>query len=380
MASKTWVGGTTAVAQVDTFTNSNTGGGTETWTWTVTGEDGTTATATFVDDGTPTTAELYTGLVAAWNNSKHPYFTPVTAAGSTPVITLTADTAGTPFYVTLTASGTGAYTKASTTPNVGPYDWNTAANWVEGVVPVATNHVLITGSNKIIYGLRQGSVAINGFTVVPTYTGIIGGPGKPLVIDPDIFNFAGTGISYIDIGSAAIAVSVTATATPSSGAAGLYLLGSGITTLSVTGGTVAVATASGETATITTAQCSGAGVVYLGSGLTLTTFHLVSGTGYLSCAATTVNADSGTLYTLGTGAITTLNNGSALGGSTSYLSSTGTITTLNAKGGTIDFSKSDIARTVTTLNHYNGCSVKRNPSYITVTTYTQSDASTLTAA
>lgn len=380
MASKTWVGGTTAVAQVDTYTNSNVGGGTETWTWTVTGEDGTTATATFVDDGSPTTAELYTGLVAAWNNSKHPYFTPVTAAGSTPVITLTADTAGTPFYVTLTASGTGAYTKASTTPNVGPYDWNTAANWVEGVAPIATNHVRITGSNKIIYGLRQGSVAINGFTVDPTYTGIIGGPGKPLVIDPDIFNFAGTGISYIDIGSAAIAVSVTATATPSTGAAGLYLLGSGITTLDVKGGTVAVATVSGETATITTAQCSGSATLYLGSGTTLTTAHLVSGTMYLICAATTVNLESGTFYSSGTGAVTTMTCGSAIGGPTAYLSSTGTVTTLHGRGGSVDMTKSDLARTISTLNHYNGFAFKNNPARVTVTTYVQSDASTLTAA
>lgn len=380
MASKTWIGGvTTEVAQVDTFTNSNVGGGAETWTWTLTGENGTTATTTFVDDGSPTTAELYTGLVAAFTAWKHPFKTGITAAGSTPVITLTG-TAGTPFYATLTASGTGAYTRAATIACAGKYDWNTAANWVEGVAPIATNHVILTGSNKIIYGLRQAGVAINGFST-SGYSGIIGGPGKPLVIDPDIFTFSGTGVAYIDIGSAAIAATVNATATATAGNAGLYLLGSAITTLTVSSGTVSVAAADGETATITTVQCAG-GTVYLGGGLTVTTVHLVSGTVYLYCAATvtTVNADSGVLYTYGTRAITTVNHGSALGGPTGYYSSTGTIGTLNVRAGTADFTKSDIARTVTTANVYNGGALKRNPTYITIGTLAQADASTLTAA
>lgn len=50
----TWIGGTAAVAQLDTFTLTNPGGGSETWTFTATDEDGdTTSTITYdTSDGT----------------------------------------------------------------------------------------------------------------------------------------------------------------------------------------------------------------------------------------------------------------------------------------------------------------------------------------
>jgi hypothetical protein len=86
--------------------------------------------------------------------------------------------------------------------------------------------------------------------------------------------------------------------------------------------------------------------VHIPTGNTLTTVHNQGGTVNLYVAATTVNQQSGTLTTEGSGAITTVN----VDGGTAYLNSSGTITTLNADGGTVDFTGSRVARTVTTTN------------------------------
>lgn len=366
MAKRTWVGnlaaGTSslsAVAQVDTFTWSNVGGGGETWTMTVTGEDGSTGAVTFVDDGTPTTTELTTAAVAAWNASKNILFTPITASGSTTLV-LTADTAGIPFSVAITASGTGATTRAATTANIGAYDYGTAQNWKEGAVPVAGDTVVIQGTTNILYGLIQSAVEVANFTVEPGYTGTPGSETASLQIDvanAGTLDFAGQGVAYIKLGGAACTVRIRKTAAVASGEYGLHLYGTAIAALHVMGGVVRVVTGS----TVVASYVSIGATLKIDSGCTITTVAS-SGTTALESAATTVSVLTGTATTDGTGAITTLN---VIGG-TAYPNSTGTITNLTLDGGLCDMTRTQAARTVTNTT-INGGELKADTAAVTFT-------------
>ena len=115
---------TQAVAQVDTFTPGGTIEATDVFTLTVTGENGTTASVSFIATDT-SAATTSAGLIAAWNASTNPLCTGITASGTSTVI-LTADVAGVPFSVagTTTESGGGAadaqtFTRVATTAKRG---------------------------------------------------------------------------------------------------------------------------------------------------------------------------------------------------------------------------------------------------------------------
>ena len=110
MATLYWEGKATAVAQVTTVTV----GGTlssETFTISVGGD----AIASHTDADT-VIASTVAALVSAWNSSTHPYATGITAADASPDITLTADTAGVPFVVTLNTPGGPCRPRAFTKP------------------------------------------------------------------------------------------------------------------------------------------------------------------------------------------------------------------------------------------------------------------------
>lgn len=374
MATRTWIGGATAIAQVwkGTITTTTTG-----HTYIVTLTDlnraGTTVAFSYALVSADTTITLAAASwVTAWNASVLPLVSGITASSAAGVITLTADTAGAPFSAA--TSGTGTWASDGTTQaSSGPYDYGLAANWAESAVPTTDDDVVLTGSNRISYNLNQSGAAIGNFSATG-YSGTVGSQGTPLLIDPNGFRWQGTGTAYINIGSAAIAPYIVSTASGSSTAHGLHLSGSAMTTLTVATGSVGVAPSLGLTSTVATINNLN-GTVYCGVGTTLTTYNHVGGTSTIGCAATTVTALAGTLTTEGVGAITTLNNR----GATVNPNSTGTITTLNARGGTTDFSGSLAARTVTTLNLYKGAVVVRDPSVITVGTLTQSDSATITA-
>lgn len=366
MGKKTWVGnlaaGTsslTAVAQVDTFTWSNVGAGAETWTMTVTGEDGSTQTETFVDDGTPTTAELTTLAVAAWNASKKILFTPITASGSTTLI-LTADTAGIPFSVAITASGTGTTSRAATTANIGAYDYQTAQNWKEGAIPVAADEVTVDGSINILYGLRNTSVELLSFTVKASYSGAIGSEAARLAIDLDnagSLDFSGSGVAYISVFSAATTVRVRRTASVAAGEFGLFLHGTAIATLHAMGGSTRVVSGS----TVVTSRVYAGATLDIPSGCTITTVSS-AGTCSLESACTTFTTLAGNTTIDGAGTITTLN---PVGGTTTC-NTTGTITTLTIDGGLCDMTKSQAARTVTNCA-VNGGELRADSAAVTFT-------------
>ena len=118
MATHKWLGQTAALAQVTTVTV----GGTlssETFTISV----GGVAIASHTDADT-VIATTVAALVAAWNASTHAYASGITAVAASPNITLTADTAGVPFAVTLnTPGGSATLGQAATTANAGLMCW-----------------------------------------------------------------------------------------------------------------------------------------------------------------------------------------------------------------------------------------------------------------
>lgn len=215
-------------------------------------------------------------------------------------------------------------------------------------VPVATDHVRIPAGAGAITGTDQSAVAIGDFIVEEGYTGAIGSATVPLYLDPDKFEFAGTGTSYISITTAAIAADVVNAGTGQNGTAGLYLMGSAISTLTVSKGTVGVALVFGQAATVTTARVNGqAAQLILGKNAGLTTLYVIDGKATQRCSSTTTSIYKGTLTTEEAGTITTLN----ANGGTSILNSTGTITTLvlNSPNASVDMLQSAEARVVTDL-------------------------------
>lgn len=347
----------TAVAQVKTFTI-DTVNASDTWTFTLTDDVGGTHTVTYVEDGTPTVAEVVAGLVAAWNLSTNPFIAAITATDSSnTAVVLTADKAGVPFTVTLASSGSGTDTETATTANVGNSDYAQASNWELEAVPVATDDVQFhPGSVNVLYGLDQSSVALGDFRVLKTCRSNFGAirSGLPmyLQIDPNLFRYEGNGSECLfDLGSAAIAPYIESHGSPvSSEVPVIYLKGSALTTLTVVKGRVGLAYFDGDTATIATvtvgslANLLADAHVTLGSGLSLTTLDQTAGQCVLRCAATTVDvADGARLLTDGSGAITTMN---ARG--TVDHRSTGTITTLNCWG-FVDCTVGRPTQTITTL-------------------------------
>jgi len=249
----------------------------------------------------------------------------------------------------------------------GTGDYSIAANWSPSGVPSAADNVRIPASSSydIDAGLDQSAVAVGDFIVEAGFTGAIGASSADLQIDPDRFEFNGSGTAYIDIGAAAIDVQVLGTATAATGERGLYLKGSAIDELVVIGGNVGVAAVHGTTATVATCRITGSGAdVWLGEGTTLTTLSVSAGTVRLRCGATTINQYGGTLYTEEAGAVTTAN----VEGGTVYANSSGTITTLTVDGGTADFTQSGLGRTVSTLNLNAGGTIIYDPSVLTITT------------
>jgi hypothetical protein len=219
-------------------------------------------------------------------------------------------------------------------------------------IPQATEHVRIpVGAGSISSDLDQSSVAIGDFRVEAGYSGTIGSATGYLRIDPDAFSYESIGTAYIDIGTAAISVSVLATG-PGSGVGyrALNLRGSAITTAEIRGGVVGLASLAGETSTLTTLRCLDSADVVLGAGCAITTAQIYGGKLRLRCSAgvTTLTVYAGEVWLEEACAATTINQY----GGTIVWNSSGTIATLNGYGGTFDESQCGTARTLTTTNVY----------------------------
>lgn len=369
----------TQVAQVDTFEITNAGGGAETWTWTLTLDNGDTFTETFVDDGSPTLAEVTAGVTAAITTSGNPHFQRLSASGTSPNVTVTSDTAGRPFSLVLAASGTGTVSKTSTTANVGVNDLQVAQNWSDSAVPSAAEDVIFeAGSTHVTYRLNLSGTAIGNFVVEEGCSSKFGrldlGQYLYLKIDPDLFDFRGSGsLCLFDLGSAAIAPSINATGSSgSTGTPAVFIKGSALTTLTIGKGSVGVAWLEDDTATVGTILAGSSVVsaatrseVYLGNGLTLSTaLSVLGGTCVSECAMPTVTVANGAVLTTnGTGGITTKLNCHG----TVYANSSGTIAAADVSG-VLDFTQNRTARTISLLNPKPGGEVRLG-SWVTVTAW-----------
>lgn len=242
-------------------------------------------------------------------------------------------------------------------------------------VPVATDNVRIpAGAGSISSNLDNTSVALGSFIVEKGYTGTIASSSAYLRVGATRFEFDGSGLSYIDLGASSVSPQVFSTSSAGDGLRGLYLLGSAMATVNVVGGQVGVAVNAGETATITTATVTGgSGSLWLGAGVSLTTFTAHGGSNVVRCTGTTMNIRGGTTNTEEVGTFTTQN----IYGGTLVRNSTGTVTTLNSYGGSVDDTQSNAVRTTTTTNKYKGGSIKFNKEACTYTTVVVQDSQTL---
>jgi len=251
-------------------------------------------------------------------------------------------------------------------------NYGTAANWEPSGVPGAGDNVRLTAdfTQDITATLDQSAVAIGDFIVEEGYTGAIGTVAADLQIDPNRFEFAGAGTSFIDLGTAAISCQVHRTKAGGTGTRGLYLKGSAIATLTVKSGSVGLASRHGDTATITTAVLAGASAdVWIGEGVTLTNLYVNGGACKIRSAATAVYVYGGMIETEEEGAITTINQFAG----TATLNSTGTVTTINHDGGVVDLSQSGAARTITTYSPEKGAALIDNP-IVVITNYNRTAA------
>lgn len=231
--------------------------------------------------------------------------------------------------------------------------------------PIAGDDVRIPAGSGAIAGGDYSGTAIADFVVEEGHTGTIGSSTVPLIIDPNAFRFSGSGLSYIDLFTAAISPEVFNTAAAGTGLRGLYLTGSALSTLNVVNGFVGMASRSGEISALTTARTIGSTAdLWIGEGCTLTTLLQEAGSTVVRCAATTITSYGGEVRTKESGTVTTVN---ARGG-TIYLESTGTVTNVNADGGTVNGLTSGASRTWTNLKVNPGGSAIYDPAIVTVTT------------
>ena len=169
-----WIGGATAVAQVRTTTITGAASG-STITTRLTLEDGsiqevvTTMTSSVLADQ----ATLYKNTLDASSLSE---FAKLTYAVDGTAVTITANTAGVPFNMSISGTtGSANVSNAATTANAGPNDWNTTANWSQGSIPTADDIVYFTsGGNDVLYGLNQSGIHLDQMIIGPGYTGNIG--------------------------------------------------------------------------------------------------------------------------------------------------------------------------------------------------------------
>ena len=406
MATNYWVGASGTLAQTGTIT--------------VTAYDAATTYAVIIGGITVsvvgsggTTTTVATALTTALNASVYPYFSYITWSSVGAVITATSDVAGMPFTLTTSETG-GAGTigdYVATVANAGPQDWASTGNWSLGAVPVSTNDVVIQDSaSQILWGMDQSAVVLNSLTIKKTFTGKIGlnrlsfatnatgttttasdtipyteyrpiylsisattvqigenfGPSSPagsgrimlnLGTDPSTVIIHSTAQTPAETGKQAVRIKADDNATD-------------IFVRSAPGGVGIATDAPGETSTIRKVSVDDLTTnsrVTTGAGVTCTTWYQDGGQNVQQAAATvtTVTVNGGTLQAEGAFTTTTLNQT----GGTYYQNATGTaITTANIYGGTLDFTNSNQARTITTLNRFATGIIKGlNSTIITVT-------------
>lgn len=404
MATKYWLGTATAVAQVGTVQVTAYHAST-TYSLLV---GGVTIASTI---GQGTVNATASALATAWNASTHPYATGITAAANTDTVTLTADTAGVPFTVTTSVSGgtgtIGSY--SATTASAGPSDWSTASNWSDGSVPGNGDTVIVRDSDvNVAYGLTVSATGLI-LRVEYSYTGRIGLDRKVFATSADGETTNTTKAEYredyltADFASIEIGANLGISTSGGSGRIKIDNTRSSSSTLVVhntaaspvetnlpavrykaahasadvfvraaPAGVGIAVDIPGETSTVGTVAVdddSRTTSVFVGEGVTITTFRQRGGDNLLNAAGTitTVDCLGGTLQIEGDYTITTLNveGGTCLD---NHVKTGGNaITTANIDGGTLDSTRTTRTRTWATVNLTSG-QLKADSDYLTITT------------
>ena len=201
--------------------------------------------------------------------------------------------------------------------------------------PIAADNVTIpVGAYGVIDGSDQSSVAINRFVTEKGWTGTVGSNVSDLRIDPDFLEWNGGG-GFLNIGAAAIPVSIRGTNTPTTGYRSLTLRGSAITSLDLQSGSLELPTGSAATAV----SMSG-GELYLASGSTVSDIAVNGGTLYCRGTFDDLIAYAGRVWLYGTVTGTVTVEGSA-----EVIWVDGTLPAVAQNGGTFDERQSGLFRT-----------------------------------
>lgn len=191
-ATRRWTGNAVNIKQVDTITVADTWAADDTVTLTINGND------LVITIGTDTTtAQVATAIKEAVMGAEAdqtgtgdhsfsptaggqaiPEFTEITATVSSSVVTLTANTAGIPFTLSVTEStaGDGTATEATATSATGSNFFSNADNWTGATVPVDNDDIVFdSGDVDCLYGLAP-AIQPGSFKRLSSYTGKIGLP------------------------------------------------------------------------------------------------------------------------------------------------------------------------------------------------------------
>jgi hypothetical protein len=393
MAFNRFIGTADAVAQVDNLTVDGTIEVGDIFNITVTGIDGTQKTITYTAVDT-VIATVVAGLKTAWDASTSTLCTTVTSANASPILTLTANTAGVGFSVTVetTEAGGGAaddqtFGRSEGTHNSGSGEWEIATNWSAGEIPgaSASADVYVEGAT-ILYGLAQSEIVntLDSLTVSDSQIGSNNADGFfPSYLDiksttVNINKHGGPGTvshdSPVNIDTGTVASTITTydsgRNSPTTKPSINILANSASTTVNMRKGIAGIATNASETATIGTLNIDYVDnpktdvEAFIGSGVTITTLTKNGGSlTSLSAPTTTLTNNLGDVVLDATGAITTV----TCNAGTIYADNAGTITTAQAdKTGTIDFTRTANAHAVTNMKVGKGATIKYNPATMTL--------------
>ena len=304
---------------------------------------------TLLVDGTPATGQVYgvtingksiayTAILGDTNASIAASLTSLLELSTTPaefqeviwsndgsaVVTATAATAGVPFELTTSATGTGLLTPTTVTPSTGPNHADDPANWSLGTVPTAGDDVLIDGGSDLLYGLGNlTAAAFASLSITAGFTGAIGlpvrhgvgvgtalgngyveyrvrmfpvGSAVPIPIGAGTDTGTGSGPTLVNLAcTTTLALTVLATGTPQSTAAPVVnVSGCAAGELSMISGSVGLAAdLASLVATVGTILVAG-GTLSIGSGASVTTLTQNSGIINLAGTVSTLNMTGGT--------------------------------------------------------------------------------------
>ncbi len=382
----TWVGDMLAVAQVDTLTPGGTIEADDVFIATINGQTISAAA------GGTTVADVTAAITAAWNASTQAEFAEITATDSTTHITLTADTAGESFEVTVstTEAGGGAadaqtFVQATTTANEGPNVYSLGNFTVAGVrataLPANTDTVVYENSNvDCLDNLDQSGVTLALLVRRQSFTGKVGRPrinanGYAEYRDPylkisatiaDLGEGEGNGSPRFKLNTGSVQAALTVynsgtTRAESGIPSDLWIGTHASNTVTVLKGDLGVCFFGDEVATIATLktayvanQANDASVICGAGTATLTTVTINGGVVVLTGNVTTLSQTAGTVMLTGSATVTTW----IVDGGAARYNSSGTATTiLVGGGGVLDFRQNQAARTVTNCSVYQGAAI-----------------------